>query len=85
MGRRGIPRSWMGEELFGTRCGETGKFVEELSARQKQRTNETILDAIDDDADIVASSDVFRAFEADLQLFGSSAFQRSLPEDDPPK
>jgi hypothetical protein len=48
-------------------------------------TNETILDAIDDDADIVASSDVFRAFEADLRLFGSSAFQRSLPEDDPPK
>ncbi len=62
-----------------------GKFVEELSARQKQRTNETIMDAIDDDADIVASSDVFRAFESDLQLFGSSAFQRPLPEDDLPK
>ena len=74
----------MGEELFGTRCGETGK-VRGGAVGQKQRTNETILDAIDDDADIVASSDVFRAFEADLQLFGSSAFQRSLPEDDPPK
>ena len=59
-----------------------GKFVEELSARQKQRTNEAIMEAIDDDADVVASSDVFRAFEADLKLFGESAFQKPLSEDD---
>jgi hypothetical protein len=28
---------------------------------------------------------VFRAFEADLKLFGQSAFQKPLPEDEPPK
>ena len=53
-----------------------GKFVDELSRRQKQRTNETIIEAIDDDPDLVASSDVFRAFESDLKLFGKSAFQQ---------
>jgi hypothetical protein len=62
-----------------------GKFVEELSARQKKLTNETVLGAIDDDVEAVASSDVFRAFEADLKLFGNSAFQKPLPEDEPPK
>lgn len=62
-----------------------GKFVEALSARQKRRTNETIMEAIEDDPDVVALSDVFRAFEADLKLFGHSAFQRPLPEDEPPK
>lgn len=59
-----------------------GKFVAELSARQKLRTNETMLEAIDDDVEIVASSDVFRAFEADLKLFGPSAFQQPLPDDE---
>ena len=58
------------------------KFGEELSARQQRRTNETIMEAVDDDVEGVASSDVFRAFEADLKLFGESAFQKPLSEDD---
>ena len=43
------------------------------------------MEAIEDDADVVASSDVFRAFEADLKLFGESAFHEPLPEDEPSK
>jgi hypothetical protein len=63
-------------------AAKQGTFVEELSARQKQRTNETIMEAIDDDAEIVAASDVFRAFEADLKLFGESAFQKPSSGDE---
>jgi hypothetical protein len=61
-----------------------GKFIDELSTKQRQRTNETIMEAIEDDVELVASSDVFRAFESDLKLFGDSAFQKRLSDEEPP-
>ena len=61
------------------------KFGEELSLRQKRQTNEKTWEATDDDVEAVASSDIFRAFEADLKLFGKSAFQKPLSDEDPPE
>jgi hypothetical protein len=61
------------------------RFSEELSLRQKRLTNEKTWEAIEDDAEIVASSDVMRAFEADLKLFGHIAFQQPLPDDEDDK
>ncbi len=61
------------------------KFGEELSLKQKRQTNEKTCEAIDQDVEAVASSDIFRAFEADLKLFGKSAFQKPLADEDPPE
>jgi hypothetical protein len=55
-----------------------------LSLRQKKRTNEKTLQAIKDDVDGVAESDLVRSFEADLRLFGPAAFQPPLPDDEEP-
>jgi hypothetical protein len=43
------------------------KHVDGLSQRQKQRTNDKTWEAIDEDVDAVAESDVLRAFEPDLE------------------
>ena len=56
--------------------------AEALSLKQRQQTNEKMTEAIYDDVDRVASSDIFRAFEEDLKIFGSDVFQQPLTDDD---
>ena len=56
--------------------------AEALSLKQKHQTKEKLKEAIYDDVDRVASSDIFRAFEEDLKIFGSDVFQQSLTDDD---
>ena len=60
------------------------KHADELSLRQKKLTNEKTWEAIKEDVDAVAESDVMRAFEADLKLFGQVVFQPPLPDDEEP-
>ena len=60
------------------------KFMESLSLRQKRRTNDKTWEAINEDIDTVAESDVIRAFKADLKLFGQVVFQPPLPDEEPP-
>ena len=56
--------------------------AEALSLKQKHQTKEKLKEAIYDDVDRVVSSDIFRAFEEDLKIFGSDVFQQPLTDDD---
>jgi hypothetical protein len=59
-------------------------LVEGLSQRQKQRTHEKKSELIAKDAGAMGSSGAFRAFEADLELFGDIVF-RSVDDDGGPE
>lgn len=69
------------EGYFNVNARKLQNLVEGLSDKQKQQTNDRAWEEIRENVERVAESDVFRAFEADLELFGDSAFQRSLPDD----
>lgn len=56
------------------------QLVEGLSEKQKQVTGDKLSELVLLDADRIAASDAFRAFEADLGLFGEIVFQ--LPDDE---
>ena len=56
-----------------------------LSDHQKRVSEQRVWEIVKEDPDSVAASDAFRAFEADLGLFGDIVFQRSdekPPSDD---
>ena len=53
-----------------------------LSPKQRHQTSEQLKEAIYDDVDRVASSDILRAFEEDMKIFGSDVFQQPLTDDD---
>ena len=72
------------DAYFKVSAEKQQKLVEELSLRQKRRTNDDIREAIREDIDAVAQADNFRAFEADFKLFGDRVFQQPLPDDDDP-
>jgi hypothetical protein len=61
--------------LFERGAANQEKCFQNLSPKQEQLSNDKIWEAIDEDVDAVASSDVFRAFEADVKLFGKQVFQ----------
>lgn len=50
-------------------------LTEQVSDRQQERTDDVRWAAVRENPDAVAASDLFRAFEADVRLFGSRAFQ----------
>lgn len=64
-------------------AAKQGQFIDELSTRQTQRTNQAIMEATEDDVEVLVSSNVFRAFEADLRLLGDSAFQKRASGEEP--
>lgn len=60
---------------FDYQAKHVERLVEGLSEKQKDQTNDRIWAELRTDVEGLAESDVFRAFEADLKLFGDRAFQ----------
>jgi hypothetical protein len=56
--------------------------MNELSTRQKQLTHDEVLKLMREDPESFAKSGNFKAFEADLRLFGNRAFQRPFSKED---